>query len=466
MPEIIVANFSQTKEENRLDADFYREVLPSDGKIDYRKIGDKDIVPFVQYGISIDMNENAKGFRIYRMNEIENMFCSDLVSKYADISEEEMQKFRLQNNDVLFNRTNSFEFVGRTGIFKEFSSENIVFASYLIRLRTNEKLILPEYLTVFLNTKYGISEIRRRARISINQSNVSGSELKKIKIPILPMPFQTEIRNMVDGAFRKFTESKQAYKEAEKHFLGYTGLTGYKTEHFLTFQSTFKNSSKARRIDAEYFQPEYDFVLRKIEEVARKNHWEVRKIVDISEPLKYGSSEKFAYLNQGVPFLRITDIQSFDFDLESIHCISEEESEKAAHAKVEEGDLVISRSGTLGLAIPIGKELADSVFGSYFIRIRPKMEIDPIYLALYLNSVFGKIQVEQNSTGAIQTNLTIPAIENINVLIPEKNLQESVSSLVNKSKVLRQEAMSILKAAITKTEDEVEGNLQRNPFDC
>ena len=45
------------------------------------------------------------------MNEIENMFCNTEVEKYADIEEKEMEKFKLNDRDVLFNRTNSFEFV-------------------------------------------------------------------------------------------------------------------------------------------------------------------------------------------------------------------------------------------------------------------------------------------------------------------------------------------------------------------
>jgi len=78
---------------------------------------------------------------------------------------------------------------------------------------------------------------------------------------------------------------------------------------------------------------------------------------------------------------------------------------------------LISRSGTLGLTILIGKDLSDSIFGSYFIRIRPKTKVNHEYLAFYLNSFFGRMQVEQISTGAIQTNLTIPAIENMLVLL-------------------------------------------------
>jgi type I restriction enzyme S subunit len=231
----------------------------------YKKIGDKDVTTFIQYGISIDMNENGVGYKIYRMNEIENMFCSNSVSKYADISREEMQKFKLKNNDILFNRTNSFEFVGRTGIFKEFSKEDFIFASYLVRLRTNEKLVLPEYLTVFLNTRFGISEIKRRARISINQSNVSASELQKIEMPIIEMPLQEKIRDIFNNAFKILQKSKSQYSEAEGLLIKEMELKDYTFGKALAFEANMNDSTLSKRFDADYFQPKYKEIIKKIE---------------------------------------------------------------------------------------------------------------------------------------------------------------------------------------------------------
>ena len=139
--------------------------------LNYVPIG--DVISFSQYGISIEMNEDRVGTKIYRMNEISNMMCERNILKYAPISQEEIETYKLKDKDVLFNRTNSQIFVGRTGIFRKFSDENIVFASYLVRINPDPEIITPEYLTAFLNTKYGVLDVKRRARISINQSNVN-----------------------------------------------------------------------------------------------------------------------------------------------------------------------------------------------------------------------------------------------------------------------------------------------------
>ena len=80
------------------------------------------------------------------MNEIGNMICDRNILKYAPITPEEVEAYKLNDRDVLFNRTNSQVFVGRTGIFKEFSQEPMVFASYLVRIVPDVDIVTPEYL--------------------------------------------------------------------------------------------------------------------------------------------------------------------------------------------------------------------------------------------------------------------------------------------------------------------------------
>ena len=158
------------------------------------------------------MNEERIGHPIYRMNELHNMLCDLEANKYADISLLELKEFELKNRDVLFNRTNSFDFVGRTGIHYQNDRIKRTFASYLVHFIPNENIVLPEYLTAFLNTKYGITNIKRRARPSINQTNVNPEEVKEIEIPILPMSLQIIIRKLFDEANSKRISAQSLYQ--------------------------------------------------------------------------------------------------------------------------------------------------------------------------------------------------------------------------------------------------------------
>ena len=139
--EVLLSRTVKNKD-YRMDSDFWTKEPKKNPNLKYSKIG--DILPSSQYGISVAMNEENNGYPIYRMNEIHTMLCDLSVDKCADISLSDFQKFELKNRDVLFNRTNSFAWVGRTGIYYQNDEIKKTFASYLVRFNPDENIILPD----------------------------------------------------------------------------------------------------------------------------------------------------------------------------------------------------------------------------------------------------------------------------------------------------------------------------------
>lgn len=125
---------SEAVSNNRFSAEFFdpRFVFEQSESAKWVPIG--RVLKKYEYGLSVSMNTAGKGFPMFRMNEIDNCFALR-PEKYADITRSLFEAYRLNENDVLFNRTNSFEFVGRTGIIKD--QTDCTFASYLIRLIPN-----------------------------------------------------------------------------------------------------------------------------------------------------------------------------------------------------------------------------------------------------------------------------------------------------------------------------------------
>lgn len=116
--------------------------------------------------------------------------------------------------------------MGRTGILEK-RKNKISFASYLVRFIPDEKIILPEYLVTYLNSKYGIKDIRRRARQSINQTNVNPEEVKEMFIPLLSEGLQNIIKKSFDEAFDKNVSSQNLYIKAEDLLLEELGLRDF-----------------------------------------------------------------------------------------------------------------------------------------------------------------------------------------------------------------------------------------------
>ena len=225
------------------------------------------------------MNTDSVGYPIYRMNEIHNMLCDLNVDKYADISHEEYTSFALNSGDVLFNRTNSFEWVGRTGIYyKTNDDDERVFASYLVRFNPTEETILPEYLCAYLNCKYGVWDIKRRARQSINQTNVNPEEVKEIEIPLLDKDIQSKIKNCFVSANDLRLKAKAAYDDASNYLNLILGLDHLVLAEQSTTQKKFTDIKASWRFDAEYYQPKYDELFEKLKPYKTKRLAEIVSI--------------------------------------------------------------------------------------------------------------------------------------------------------------------------------------------
>ena len=246
---------SEAVSNNRFSAEFFdpRYVFTPAIGVEWLPIG--QVLKKCEYGLSISMNTEGRGFPMFRMNEIDGCFALR-PEKYADIPYSLFDAYALKENDVLFNRTNSFEFVGRTGLVKD--QTDCTFASYLIRLVPDNARLLPEFLTIYLNTRFGIGQIKRRAMRSINQANVSGSEVRKILIMLPELQIQQKIADLVNVAYSKQSESISNYNEAQQLLEAELGLDKLTFQKPVGYTVWFSDLETSRRADAEFFHVGYD----------------------------------------------------------------------------------------------------------------------------------------------------------------------------------------------------------------
>lgn len=249
--------YTETKNNKdfRIDSQFYTTKIRRNNQLSYSPIGAYLISS--QYGVSKDMNTDGIGYPIFRMNEIHNSLCDLTTDKFVELTNDEFISVRLDDGDVLFNRTNSFDLVGRTGVYYG-SGIPQTFASYLVRFVPDNKIIYSEYLAAFLNTFYGVQEIRRRARQSINQTNVNPEEVKAIEIPLLRTEFQEIIKMCYKKAHKIRIDASKKYSIAEEIFAEAIGINRIRiNEESITVQSLSSSFKATGRIDAEYYQPKY-----------------------------------------------------------------------------------------------------------------------------------------------------------------------------------------------------------------
>ena len=140
-----------------------------------------EILIIKQYGISTVLTENQTGVPVLRMNNLVDGEINYSDLKYSN--EPATLKLLLDDGDVLFNRTNSIDYVGRTAIYRH-KETPVSFASYLIRLVPDPTILLPEYLNLWLNDAASQVRVRQLATIGVQQANINPTNLGTLTVAI------------------------------------------------------------------------------------------------------------------------------------------------------------------------------------------------------------------------------------------------------------------------------------------
>lgn len=170
-----------------------------------KKIG--DLLTSASYGTSEKSNETGE-FPVLRMNNLTRTGEIDLTDlKYMDMPIADHERYLVKVGDVLFNRTNSADLVGKTAIFRH--DMPMAYAGYLIRLRVNAEND-PEYLAFFLNTQYSKRMLRAMCKSIIGMANINATEIQAMKTPKPPLDLQQKFAERI-----RFIEQQKAVQRQQ-----------------------------------------------------------------------------------------------------------------------------------------------------------------------------------------------------------------------------------------------------------
>ncbi|CED57030.1 type-1 restriction enzyme EcoEI specificity protein [Aliivibrio wodanis] len=181
---------------------------------EWERIG--NLSHFIEYGSSQKTVESLpNGVPVLKMGDIQNGKLILGEHKVMSSDVDELPNLYVKNNDVLYNRTNSAELVGKTGIFKGVD-DKYSFASYLIRIRCNQESIFPDYLNLSMNTpQFRISQIEPHIKKQCGQANVNGTLMKSMLVSLPPLKEQKRIFNKVNELIMMCDQLKASLKESQ-----------------------------------------------------------------------------------------------------------------------------------------------------------------------------------------------------------------------------------------------------------
>jgi hypothetical protein len=433
--EARIASLPEVREnkDQRIDSDFWTKEPYRNPNLVYEPI--RDHLVRSQYGVSISMNEDGNGVPIYRMNEIHHMMCDLDVDKYAELDAKQCKQFRLQPRDVLFNRTNSYEWVGRTGLYIGSKGETPVFASYLVRFQTQHRTLLPELMVAFLGSRYGVAEVKRRSRQSINQTNVNPEEVKEILIPILGMPVQENIAQVFSSAHSLLIDAEASMTQAETVLYSALGLANWTPPEPLSYTARASDVFSAARLDAQFFTPRVQALLDLLSVDGRT----VRDVADHRRE-KF-RSDNCAHFN----YIEIGGLDGAGAATSTLLACSEAPSRATWYVRPD--DIITSTVRPIRrLSAQIAPEQDGYVCSSGFVVVKPK-DIAPEVLLTYLRlpvicellDLYASASMYPAITDADIFNLPLPNISD--------EVAEEVTRNVQEAKAAKASAANMLDAA-------------------
>ena len=208
------------------------------------------------------------------------------------------------------------------------------------------------------------------------------------------------------------------------------------------------DASHSLRFDAEFFQPNYLQIQRRLEDIGS------RRLIDFQVNIKHPKEIKRNYVDEGILFLRAQNVRPLSIDLTSNPvCISEEDAERLQDNTVHYKDILITRSGANAGQCAIYLEDRHAISSSHTFIVQSG-NLNPFFLAIFLNTKYGTALIEKGKYGSAQPEVApyflyqipVPNWEHLQTEIEKTYLQSK--NLTELSKTRYAEAQTFLLAEI------------------
>ena len=444
------------KKENRtfrIDSNFFiKKSLSVDNKIksmNHFYISEENIVsgPFGS-SLKSDAYLNA-GVPFIRIENIKNGFSisTDNLIYISEFDNSRLKSSQLFEDDLILSKVgNTIGYYAR--VDSNIKNCNISENNIGIKLNSYNRDV-KHYIMTFLNSKYG--NILTLRRISGNaQPKLNVFDISEIPIPQFNEEFYKKISDKIIKADELKQHSKSLYSQAEDLLLGELGLKDWRPKNTLHTTKKFSDFAQSGRLDAEYYQPKYDDLFERLQKVDCKTIKEIQIINYRGFQPEYVENGKIDVINS-------KHILEDGLDYENFEKTDEVSFNNAVRAQVKYGDILTYTTGANIGRTQVYLSEKKAMASNHVNMLRVK-DVNPIYLALVLNSKIGRMQTEKSSTGSAQVELYPDDLASFIIPILPEAIQTKIASLIQQSFECKAQSKQLLEDAKRMVESEIEKN--------
>ena len=387
-----------------------------------------DIVCELKYGTS-EKSSSVGKIAVLRMGNITNVGTIDYSNLVYSSNDEDIEQYSLEKDDLLFNRTNSSEWVGKTAIYKE--EQPAIYAGYLIRIRP--LLISSDYLNTVMNSGYYRDWCYDVKTDAVNQSNINAQKLSQLMIPIPPLKEQERIVaemdkwiSLIDIVKNGKGDLLTVIKQAKSKILD-LAIHGKLVPQDPNDEPAIE---LLKRINPDFTPCDnghYTFDV--------PNGWNWCKLNDLCSFLSRGKSPKYSEDDKTYPvFAQKCNLKEGGISLEQARFLDPSTINKwDSKYKLQTGDVLVNSTGTG--TVGRTRLFDESYLGKYpFVVpdshvavVRTYEEINSEYVFAYMSSQLIQQYIEDNLAGSTnQKELYIGVLENLYFPFPPINEQQRI----------------------------------------
>lgn len=443
---------------DRIDAEYFEpSYLENEDRL--KKINAKPLSDFSKLTSSAFYPSATQYYAIGEMPFIRCVDCIDFpaITSLQDETFEKLPKIFIQENktikkvsdgDIVITKVGSPCFASVIYGLGEVALSRTVLGVYKI------KGIDPFYLTVFLRSKYGFDQLIRERELTI-QYQLTLERVGRILTYKPANGFQKKIRQLFIKSQDLYIGEVESYKKAEQLLLSELGLLDWKPKHKLAFVKNFSDAKQPDRFDAEYFQPKYEEIVEAVKKY-KGGFDELGNLVKIKKSVEPGSE---AYQENGIPFVRVSNLSKFELSDNNQQFISEELYNELKNHQPKKGEILLSKDATPGMAYYLNEEVQRMIVSGGILRLKiDSQKVLPEYLTLVLNSVIAQKQIERDAGGSIINHWRPDQVKATIIPILENAKQKEIKELVEKSFSDRKLSKSLLEIAKRGVEMAIEKN--------
>lgn len=393
---------------------------------DWKWVKLKDISESIQYGYTESSSKEVIGPKFLRITDIQDNKVLWNEVPYCKIDEETKKKYLLKDGDLVFARTGAT--VGKSFLLKGKIPE-LVFASYLIRVRVNKE-INEQYLSNFFHSTIYWSQITE-GQVGIGQPNVNGTKLGQLNLPLPPKPTQQAIVSKIEELFSELDKGIEQLKTAQQQLKTYR-------------QSVLKwafEGKLTRGLNCDFYDlhDEHDLTIAAEPDVVyEKNNglpkgWKTVKLGDVCDKIQDGShfSPQVQYDEPGenrFKYITAKNIRNDYMDFRKATYVDKEFHDSIfGRCNPEFGDVLLPKDGINTGEVTLNTlHEPFSLLSSVCIFKTKKKELRSDFLKYFIQSPLGSKAILNSMTGTAIKRIILRKIKDSEISLPDAIEQNNI----------------------------------------